>query len=468
MKKPNVLVVDDDKLMAWTLKEKLTKEGFKVNTAKNGKEAIEIIKEDLPELAFVDIFLPDIDGIHVLKEIMKINEEIPVIMISGSATVDTAVTALKLGAYDYIQKPINIQEVGIIAKKANESRHIKKEMNRHVETAKKKHGIDNIIGKSKQIKDILHLIQKVAESDASTVLIEGESGTGKDLVAKAIHYSSRRARNPFMDINCTALPETLVESELFGFEKGAFTDAKGKRQGLFELSDGGSVFLDEIGDIPMTTQSKLLKLIENKTFKRIGGAADIEVDIRVIAATNKNMIEEVKKGSFREDLFYRLKVIPIFIPPLRERKEDVLILANHFVKKFNVDFRKDVKGLSKKAEKAFLAYHWPGNVRELKNVIERSIILESEEQILVEHLPPEVVQGTSTNNAEQFPDIVLSEKGISLEDVEKDFLVQALKMAKGNQCKAAKLLGLSRYALRYRLKKFGCFSNDRTSPPVPQ
>lgn len=454
MKRQRVLVVDDDKLMAWTLKEKLSKEGFEVKTAETGEKALKIIREDLPELAFVDVFLPDIDGIQILKEIMKINSETPVVMITGHGSVDTAVTAMKLGAYDYIQKPVNVQEVAIIAKKAKESSSIKKEIKHHVEKAKKKHGIDNIIGESKEIKAVVDLIKKIALSDTSTILIEGESGTGKDVVSKAIHYSGRRARKPFMDINCTAMPDSLVESELFGFEKGAFTDAKARKMGLFELADGGSVLLDEIGDVPLTTQAKLLKLIENKIFKRIGGTSDIEVDIRVIAATNKVLRDEVKKGNFREDLYYRLKVIPIYIPPLCQRKDDIIILAYHFINKFNEEFRKSVKGMSTKAEKALLAYKWPGNVRELKNVIERSIILESTDQILLEHLPAEVIE--NTYDIELPTNMVLSEKGVSLEKVEKDFLIQALKLANGNQSKAAQLLGLTRYALRYRLKKFGC------------
>lgn len=455
MKKHHVLVVDDDKLMTWSLKEKLNKEGFEVKTAESGKQALKIIHEDFPDLAFVDVFLPDIDGIQVLKEIMKINEEIPVVMITGHGTVDTAVTAMKLGAYEYIQKPFNLQEVAIIAKKANESRSIKREMNRQVEKAKETHSIDNIIGESLEIKKILEVIHKVAKSDASTILIEGESGTGKDIVSKAIHYTSARANKPFMDINCTAMPNSLVESELFGYEKGAFTDAKWRKMGLFELADGGTVLLDEIGDVSLSTQAKLLKLIENKIFKRIGGSSDIEVDIRVIAATNKNIREEVKKGNFREDLYYRLKVIPILIPPLCQRKSDIILLANYFINKFNKEFRKNVKGISAKTEKALIAYNWPGNVRELKNVIERALILESTDQILLEHLPTEVIENTYIDK-DPNPTVLLPKNGISLEEVEKNFLLQALKLANGNQSKAAQLLGLTRYALRYRLKKFGC------------
>src|SRR3989338_626514 len=409
--KQRVLIIDDDNIIAWTLQEKLTKEGFEVKTVENGETALNLIREDMPDMAFVDVFLPGIGGIQILKEIVSMNEEIPVIMITGSGSVDTAVTAMKLGAYDYISKPFNLNEVAIIAKKAVESKRVSREISWKLEKEKKTHGIDN---------------------------------------------SSRRAGRPFMDINCTALPDTLVESELFGFEKGAFTDAKARKIGLFELADDGSALVDEIGDIPMTTQTKLLKLIESKRFKRIGGTSDIEVDVRIIAATNKNLKEEIKSGRFREDLYYRLRVIPIFIPPLRARKGDIPILANYFIDKFNQEFRKDkdIKGLSSGAEKALLSYSWPGNVRELKNVIERAIILESKDKILIEHLPIEVVEGVSPNESHDSI-FALPENGISLEEVEKNLLMQAIQNAKGNQSRAAKLLGLSRYALRYRMKKFG-------------
>ena len=470
MKKARVLVVDDENIIAWTLQEKLIKEGFEVRTVENGESAINSIKEDMPDLAFVDVFLPDIGGIQVLKEIISLNEEIPVIMVTGSGSVDTAVTAMKLGAYDYINKPFNLTEVAIIAKKAIESKRVSREVSWRLEKEKKTHSIGNIIGESKEIKGVLDMIQKIVQSDATTVLIEGESGTGKDLVGRAIHYTSRRSARPFMDINCTALPDTLVESELFGYEKGAFTDAKAKKVGLFELADGGSVLLDEIGDMPLTTQTKLLKFIENKRFKMVGGASDIEVDVRIIAATNKNLKEEIKSGKFREDLYYRLKVIPIFIPPLRVRTGDILILANYFINKFNQEFRKDVKGLSSKAEKAILLYQWPGNVRELKNVIERAIILESKDQILIEHLPIEVVEGVPFKEEErqQQSNFILPENGVPLEEVEKNLLIQALKKANGNQSKAAKLLSLSRYALRYRLKKIGYLKSDTADSDIKQ
>ena len=462
MKKHRVLIVDDENIIAWTLQEKLTKEGFEVKTVENGELAINVIRADMPDMAFVDVFLPDVSGIQILKEIISLNEDVPVIMITGSGSVDTAVTAMKLGAYDYINKPFNLTEVAIIAKKAIESKRVSREVTWRLEKEKKTHGIDSIIGESREIKGVLDMLQKIVQSDATTVLIEGESGTGKDLIGRAIHYTSRRLARPFMDIHCTALPDTLVESELFGYEKGAFTDAKVKKIGLFELADGGSVLLDEIGDMPLTTQTKLLKFIENKRFKRVGGALDIEVDVRIIASTNKNLKEEIKNGKFREDLYYRLKVIPIFIPPLRARKGDILILANYFINKFNQEFRKEVNGLSSKAEKALLTYSWPGNVRELKNVIERAIILESKDKILIEHLPIEVLEDVPVKEEKQL-DFILPENGLSLEVLEKNLLIQALNKTSGNQSKAAKLLGLSRYALRYRLKKIGFLKDDNVS-----
>ncbi|MFQ5559627.1 MAG: sigma-54-dependent transcriptional regulator, partial [Nitrospinota bacterium] len=405
--------------------------------------------------ACVDIFLPDVSGIQILKELLHTREDIPVLMITGSRDVDTAVASMKLGAYDYINKPLNLSEVVIIAKKAIESTSMKREMAWRVEKERKIHGAHSIIGSSSEMQAVQEMIHKVAKSETSTVLVEGESGTGKDLVAKAIHYTSRRLSKPFIDINCTAMPDSLVESELFGFEKGAFTDAKNRKAGLFELSDGGTILLDEIGDVSAQTQAKLLKLIENKRFKRIGGVSDIEVDVRVIAATNKDLKAEVKKGQFREDLYYRLRVIPIVMPPLRKRGNDILTLADFFIEKFNKEFRKSISGLHAETKEAFLKYTWPGNVRELKNVIERAIILESQDLILPAHLPVEVLQEERSVRKNSATALQLTEKGVSLEKIEKDLLKQALGLADGNQSKAAKLLGLTRYAFRYRLKKIG-------------
>jgi transcriptional regulator with PAS, ATPase and Fis domain len=301
---------------------------------------------------------------------------------------------------------------------------------------------------------IFRMVHKIAQSDATTVLLQGESGSGKDLIARAIHYQSTRTSKPYMEVNCTSLPETLIESELFGHEKGAFTDAKAMKKGLFELADGGTVLLDEIGDMPLNTQAKLLRVIENKAFKRLGGVKDIVVNIRIIAATNKDLREASAKGAFREDLYYRLKVFPIFLPSLLDRKEDIPLLVQYFIQQFNREFKKNVKGVSPETLKMMMDYHWPGNVRELKNVIERAIILESEEMILPEHLPPEIISPEESLHGDEDA-IKLPKKGVSLNDVEKDLIKQALETARGNQVRAAKLLGLSRDTLRYRMKKYG-------------
>lgn len=437
------------------MQQNLSKEGYTVITAEKGLEGLELFIEEEPDIVLLDIHLPDISGINVLESIRKENPNAIVIMVTAFGDIQTAVTTIKSGAYDFVEKPFNLEKLKILIGKALETCSLRREVSRFRSQFSTKYGFSNIIGKSEEIQKILELTKKVAKSDATTILLQGESGTGKDLIAKVIHYESGRASRPFMDINCTALPETLIESELFGHEKGAFTDAKQMKKGLFELADGGTIFLDEIADMKLSTQAKLLKIIENKTFKRIGGVRDISVDLRVIASTNKNLAEEVRKQNFREDLYYRLKVIPIFLPLLRDRSDDIPQLANFFIVGFNREFKKDVKGLSKETEKAFLNYPWPGNIRELRNVIERAMILENEEYILPEHLPGEFssseVRSTNMMNAP----IILPPGGFDIEEVEKDLIKQALEQAKWNQTRAAKLLNLTRDALRYRMQKFG-------------
>ncbi len=304
------------------------------------------------------------------------------------------------------------------------------------------------------MRDVISLAKKVAESDANIILIQGESGTGKNLIARAVHYHSARASEPFVEVTATAIPDTLIESELFGYEKGAFTDAKAAKKGLFELASGGSIYLDEIGDIKPATQAKLLRVIEERTFKRVGGLKDINVNVRVIAATNKNLENAVKEGSFRADLYYRLKVIPIFIPPLRDRREDVMPLVLHYVKIFNREFKRNIKEISPEAEKILISYPWYGNARELKNVIERICILEDTEVIYPEHIPSEIIDQVDTAPEEK-ASFNLPPEGLSLKNVEKELIVQALQMVEGNQTRAAKLLGISRDALRYKMQKFG-------------
>lgn len=455
LEKAKILVIDDEKLLRWSMQQNLSKEGYTVITAERGLEGLKLFIEESPDIVLLDIHLPDVSGINVLESIKKEDPNAVVIMVTAFGDIETAVKTIKFGAYDFVEKPFNLEKLRLLIAKALETCSLRKEVSQFRSQLSTKYGFSNIIGKSGQMRKILELTQKVAKSDATTILLQGESGTGKDLIAKAIHYESTRASKPFIDVNCTALPETLIESELFGYEKGAFTDAKQMKKGLFELADGGTIFLDEIGDMKLSTQAKLLKIIENKTFKRIGGVKDISVDLRVIASTNKNLEEEVKKQNFREDLYYRLKVIPIFLPLLRDRSDDILQLANFFIDGFNREFKKDVKGLSKETEKAFLNYPWPGNVRELKNVIERAMILENEEYILPEHLPAEFSPGEPRVSNKVNAPVNLPPGGFDIEEVEKNLIKQALEQAKWNQTRAAKLLNLTRDALRYRMQKFG-------------
>lgn len=451
-----ILVIDDERLLRWSLEQNLSKAGYSVITAEKGVEGLSRFKEELPDVTLLDIHLPDVSGITVLEGIKEISRNAIVIMITAFGDIQTAVKTIKLGAYDFVEKPFNIEKLKILLAKALETGALRREVSEFKKTLSDKYGYDSIIGRSTEMKKVFDLIAKIAKSDATTVFLRGESGTGKDLAAKVIHYQSNRAEKPFMEINCTALPETLVESELFGYEKGAFTDAKTLKKGLFELADGGSVYLDEIGDMKPSTQAKILKVIENKAFKRISGTKDIEVNVRIIAATNRQIEEDVKRGNFREDLFYRLNVIPIVLPSLRERTEDIPLLAKFFMDYFNRECKKNLKGLSKDTEKCFIEYPWPGNVRELRNVIERAMILESEDYILPEHLPMEMTSTREmlTQNVKGL-DMKIPPSGIDLEEVEKELIRQALDVARGNQTKAARLLNLTRDTLRYRMQKFG-------------
>src|SRR5512143_180085 len=394
MDKARILVVDDEHLIRWTLEQHLTKEGYEVHTVEDGEKALALMPELTPDLVLLDNQLPGMNGIEVLGKIKQTEKDVIVIMITAHGLLESAVKAMKLGAYDYLSKPFNLDEITITIRKALETVSLREEVKILKEQQKTTFRPYNIIGKSRAIQTVLDMIQKIALSDASTVLIQGESGTGKELVARAVHMHSARSDKPFMAINCAAMPETLLESELLGHEKGAFTDAKTQKKGLLELADGGTVFLDEVGDMPYSMQAKLLRVLEDKTFKRIGGVKDISVDVRIISATNQDLKELMTEGRFRKDLYYRLQVVPIFLPPLKERKEDILPLARYFIETFNAEFHKNVKEISEKAREFLVQYEWPGNVRELKNVIERAMILESEDILLLEHLPIELVSGS--------------------------------------------------------------------------
>ncbi|WP_026841771.1 sigma-54-dependent transcriptional regulator [Citrifermentans bremense] len=453
MRKIKIMVVDDEHLIRWSLEQNLKKQGYEVVTAGTGEDALRLAREEQPDLVLLDYHLPGINGLEVLQRIKELDEDILVIMVTAQGGLETAVNTMRHGAYDYINKPFNLDEMALVIRKALETSELRREVVQ-LRSEHKKQGPPKILGNSKHMRNVLDMMAKVAKSDASTVLVQGESGTGKELVAKYIHYESARAEKPFVAINCAAVPATLLESELFGHEKGAFTDAKNSKKGLFELADGGTVFLDEIGDMEIGMQAKLLRFLEDRTFRRIGGSKMIPVDVRIVSATNKDLLKAIEDKSFRNDLYYRLQVIPIFLPSLRERKEDILVLANHFIEVFSKEFGKPTKGISSMAEKLLVEYNWPGNIRELKNVIERAIILGNDENLLLENLPLEIVAKASQGTV-PLTTFKLPPEGIDIEEVERELIKQSLEMTDYNQSKAAKKLNLGIDAFRYRMKKFG-------------
>ncbi|MGE5840960.1 MAG: sigma-54-dependent transcriptional regulator [Deltaproteobacteria bacterium] len=458
MMQQKILVVDDEKLIRWTLEQHLVKEGYDVTTVESAEKGMELITEDPPDLVLLDNRLPEMSGLEMLEKLNVLERGLMVIMITAHGMVETAVKAMKLGAYDYISKPFNLDEITFVIRKALEAGSLRTQVKQLRQECRGR--VDTILGEDEDMVKIKNLILKIAQSDATTVLIQGESGTGKELVAKAIHYNSARADKPFMAINCAALPVTLLESELMGHEKGAFTDAKATKKGLFELADGGSVFLDEIGDMDQSMQAKLLRMLEEKSFKRVGGVKDIKVDVRVISATNQDLAKAMNENKFRKDLFFRLQVVPIYLPPLKDRGQDVLLLAQHFIRHFNQECHKNVQGISKEAEQILLSYSWPGNVRELKNVIERTMILEIEKEILPEHLNLDLtwerpeMPGTLAAPV-SLDGLIIPETGISIEEVEHALVRKALEMSNGNQTKAAQTLKMPRDAFRRRMKRFG-------------
>jgi DNA-binding NtrC family response regulator len=454
MPKDKILIVDDEDLIRWSLRKKISNWGYQTFEAANAKSAIEVAERESPELILLDIRLPDMSGLEVLSTIRERDPRVVVIMMTAFGVLEDAVTALRLGAYDFVPKPLNFDELAVTVSNALEAVKLRQEVRHFRERDKKRFDFRNIVGRSKAVNDAVEMVKKVASSPATTILLQGESGTGKDLFAKAIHYHSARADHPFLAINCAALPENLVESELFGYEKGAFTDARQQKKGMLELADGGTLLLDEIGEMQMGLQAKLLRVLEEQTFKRVGGISDISVDVRVIASSNRDLKTMVEESKFRQDLFYRLNVITITLPSLRERGDDTKLLARHYIQHFNKKFRKKIEGLTAEGEQLLGEYHWPGNIRELKNLIERAMILEDGPLIDTSALPIEPGPHPSLVSETSLPDLHIPEDGTSLEKVEEELVRQALVRARGNQTRAAKLLDISRDALRYKMKKF--------------
>lgn len=450
----SILVVDDERSMRDFLAIMLKKEGYQVTVVEDGNQAIKAIQKDIYDLVITDIKMPGIDGLQVLQAIKELSPDTLVIMITAFSSTQDAVKAMKQGALDYISKPFEVEEIKLVVRNALERKRLSEE-NRYLKRElESRHTSAAIVGESPAIQRVLKMIEKVSYN-RSTVLILGESGTGKELVARAIHQNSPRRNKPFVTVNCGAIPEPLLESELFGHMKGSFTGAIANKQGLFELADGGTFFLDEIGETTPTIQVKLLRVLQDRQFKRVGGTVDIRVDVRIIAASNKDLEKMVREGTFREDLFYRLNVIPIYIEPLRNRKEDIPLLVNYFLRKYSEELGKTISGITDEAMKVLMDYNWPGNVRELENAIERAIALESGSVISVQSLP-DSVRGISTPIKPYIPDI--PPEGVDLEnivkEVEKGLLMKALQKSGWVKKQAANMLHLSFRSLRYRLDKF--------------
>ena len=453
----SVLVVDDEALTLRTVSRGLTAEGFEVFTAASGEDGLKIFNEEKPQMVLLDIVLPGIDGVEVLRQIKSAAPAAIVVMMSAYHMVDRAVEAMKLGAYDYLIKPFHLADLTTTLRRASEMLSLRVRLRDTVETAKGQYDFGKVVTQNAAMREVLEMARKAAESDHTTILIQGESGTGKGVFARAIHYASPRASQLLLELNCATLPDALLESELFGFEPGAFTDARRRKEGLLERADRGTLFLDEIGNMSASVQAKLLRVLEEGTFMRLGGTRSIKVDVRLIAATNTNLKDGVAQGRFREDLFYRLNVVPVFIPPLRDRTEDIMPLALDLVQRFNEELKKNFIGFTPEAAQLLGEYKWPGNIRELKNVIERTMILAREGNIDASSLPQEIREPEQVS----LPGVVrmpftehsVAEPLVTLRELEEDYIQKVLSATANNKTQAARILGIHPTSLLRRLKK---------------
>jgi len=456
MKPASILIVEDEKLIRDTLRRRLTRDDHRVQEADRGDRALDLVSNNAFEVVLLDYRLPDTDGLAVLRKIKSLYPDMVVIIMTAFSSVSIAVEAIRMGASDFVTKPFNMDEIVVSIEKALEAQRLREEVSRLRTEEGQHYGFDALLGESPVMMRLKGMIRSVTSVPSGTVLLQGPSGVGKDLIAKIIHYNSPRAKMPFVNITCTAIAESLLESELFGHERGAFTDAREQKKGLVEIADGGTIFLDEIGDMPLSLQAKLLRFLEERKFRRVGGTVDLSVDVRVISATNRMIGELMATGAFREDLFYRLNSVPIMVPPLKDRQGDIELLAVHFAKSFSAQFRRpSPPALTPEALERIRQYHWPGNVRELRNVMERAVLLGAGDLIRPEDLsiggdgltPPSAsVSGVAA---------LIGEKGVDLQEVERQLVEEAMRRTGGNQTRAARLLHISRDQLRYRLEKFG-------------
>jgi DNA-binding NtrC family response regulator len=446
-----LLIVDDERSLRFSIGEWARDMGYAPLEAAAGREALELVRERGADAVLLDLRLGDEDGLKILKQIRDTDPAIPVVMLTGHGTVEHAVRAIKMGAYDFMLKPPDLDHLGVVLERAIEHARLKREVD-HLRAAVP--SAQPIVGGGESLQKALARLERAAKSGTSTVLLRGETGSGKELMARYLHEKSARSGGPFIELNCSAIPEQLLESELYGHERGAFTDAKRFRKGLFELADGGTLLLDEIGEMVPQLQAKLLRVLETRTFRRVGGHVDITVDVRVIAATHRDLAKMVADGRFREDLYFRLNVVPVEIPPLRERREDIGVLAEHFVQRFCRELGRAPARLDARALALLTSYAWPGNVRELRNVMERVVLLEAEDEILPEHLPAEIARGTaarsSSGGIDPFPPGVV----LPFTEIEKLAIEHALKVCDGNKTRAATQLGISRQTLRTKLKEY--------------